>query len=162
MLADRGLPHNVFEIFVRAPERELEVAELPGCGRAAILAQYIDDWIIYWLGLADGSIWMTKGDPGQPAENIEKINTTVTGLQKVLAAWCDLKSSGITENNDPRAYEDLVAVTNIRAVSADPAIFEDEQGWWPVMLEELDYTLPRLQSGRWVLDHPGYDEDDES
>lgn len=97
MLADRGLPHNVFEIFVRAPERELEVAELPGCGRAAILAQYIDDWIIYWLGLADGSIWMTKGDPGQPAENIEKINTTVTGLQKVLAAWCDLKSSGITE-----------------------------------------------------------------
>jgi len=69
---------------------------------------------------------------------------------------------GHHRDNDPRAYEDLVAVTNIRAVSADPAIFEDEQGWWPVMLEELDYTLPRLQSGRWVLDHPGYDEDDES
>jgi hypothetical protein len=173
-LAGRGLPRNAFEVFVRSPERELQVDELPGSGPAAFLADYTDDANSFWLALGDGSVWMRWGAPDEPAEDTQAINTSVQGLQGVLGAWCDLKASGLDEN-DEQEYEDAVTTTIIRAVSADPEAFRDEEGWWPNFFVELQYTLPRTvagetnlsqlvrqdESGEWVLDHPGFEDDDE-
>lgn len=172
VLAGRGLPENAFEVYVRDPARELDVADLPECGRAVFLGRYTDEWNTYWLRVADGSVWMRWGMLDQPAESTQRINTSVDSFQAVLGAWCDLKSAGIDES-DEGAYEDAVAATVVCAVSADPEIFADGESWWPVFFEELEYTLPRTvagnlplfqlvrrdESGRWILEHPGYDED---
>lgn len=171
-LAGRGLPENAFEVYVRDPGRELETADLPECGRAVFLGRYTDEWNTYWLRVADGSVWMRWGMLGQPAESTQRINTSVASFQAVLGAWCDLKTTGIDES-DEEAYENAVAATVVRAVSADPEVFTDGESWWPVFFEELEYTLPRPvagdlplfqlvrrdESGRWILEHPGYDED---
>lgn len=168
-LAERGLPHNAYEVFIRDPERELAVAELPGCGPAAFLANYADDSNSYWISQGDGSIWMRWGGPDEPADNTQQINTSPQGLQGILAAWCDLKAAGLGEN-DGDAYEDAVNQTVIQAVSSDPPAFANEEGWWQNFLLELEFTLPSMlagdnhlhqlvrrdESGRWVLDHPGY------
>jgi hypothetical protein len=61
-LTARGLPDNAYGHFVRVPERELEVAQLPECGRAAFLAHVEDGYNnTYWLSLTDGSVWMRYG-----------------------------------------------------------------------------------------------------
>ena len=171
-LARQGLPDNAFEVYIRDPARELDVADLPKFGQAVFLGRYTDEWNTYWLRLADGSVWMRWGMLDQPAESTQRINTSVASFQAVLSAWCDLKSSGIDET-DEEAYEDLVAATIVRAVSADPQIFADGESWWPVFFEELEYTLPRAvagdlplyqlvrqdESGQWILEHPGYDDE---
>ncbi|MBR7828157.1 SUKH-4 family immunity protein [Actinospica sp. MGRD01-02] len=170
-LTGRGLPANAFEVYVRDQARELEVADLPGCGQAAFLGRYTDEWNTYWLRLADSSVWMRWGILDRPAESTQRINTSVEAFQAVLGAWCEMKSSSVDET-DEQAYEDLVTETICRAVGADPAVFADGDGWWPVFFEELEYTLPRMvagdrplhqlvrcdASGRWILEHPGYDE----
>lgn len=173
-LAGRGLPHNAYEVFIRDPERELSVTDLPGCGPAAFLATYTDEDNSYWASLTDGTVWMRWGKPDEPADDTQKINTTVQGLQGVLAAWCDLKSTGIDEN-DEEQYEQAVTTTVISAVSSDPAVFTDEEGWWANFFLELEFTLPRMlageahlyqlvhqdETGRWVLNHFGFDDEED-
>jgi SUKH-4 immunity protein len=173
-LGGRGLPHNAYEIFIREPERELTVAELPDCGPAAFLADYTDEDNSYWVSVADGSVWMRWGKPDEPADDTQRINTSVAGLQGVLAAWCDLKATGLDED-DEEEYEQAVTTAVVNAVSSDPGAFTDEEGWWPNFFLELEFTLPRMlagdahlyqlvhrdEAGRWVLDHPGFEDDDE-
>ena len=71
------------------------------------------------------------------------------------------------------AYDALVCRTIIRAVSAEPEAFADETNWWAVTFEEVEYSLQgilrgeeplhelvrRNESGAWVLDHPGYEDE---
>jgi hypothetical protein len=173
-LSERGLPHNAYEIFIRDPERDLAVADLPSCGPAAFLAHYTDEDNSYWASLADGSVWMRWGKPDEPADDTQQINTTVQGLQGVLTAWCDLKATGLDEN-DEEDYERAVTAAVVAAVSSDPSAFTDDEGWWPNFFLELEFTLPRMlagdahlyqlvhrdESGQWVLEHPGYEDDDE-
>ncbi|HTJ67420.1 MAG TPA: SUKH-4 family immunity protein [Actinospica sp.] len=146
VLGGRGLPHNAYEIFIRDQTRELSVAELPGCGPAAFLADYTDQDNSYWVSLSDGSIWMRWGAPGHPAHEAARINTTVGGLQSVLAAWCDLKACGLDEN-DGEDYEQAVAAAVVRAVGGDADAFADDEGWWPSFFLELEFTLPRMPAG---------------
>jgi hypothetical protein len=61
------------------------------------------------------------------------------------------------------------------AVSSDPAAFTDDDGWWPNFFLELELTLPRMiagnthlyqlvhqdETGHWVLNHPGFEDDGE-
>ena len=169
-LAGRGLPHNAYEIFIRAPERELIVAEVPGCGPAAFLANYTDEDNSYWVSTADGSVWMRWGKPDQPADDTRKINTSISGLQGVMAAWCDLKATGLDENDD-EAYSEAVSAAVLHAVSSDPDAFTNDEGWWPNFFVELEFTLPNMlagdahlyqlvrrdEAGEWVLDHPGFE-----
>lgn len=174
-LTGRGLPGSAHDLFVRVPARELQVADLPECGRAAFLAQAGDGyWNTYWLSLRDGSIVMRYGKQDEPVDHVKRINTSVTALQAVLEAWCDYKDSGLTPA-DGEAYEHLVINTITRAVSADPEAFHDEQAWWPTTFEEVEYTLPGIlsgdralyqlvrqdETGSWVLDHPGYEDEDD-
>jgi len=173
-LSRRGLPHNAYEIFIRDPQRELTVADLPEGGPAAFLAHYTDEDNSYWVSLTDGSIWMRWGKPDEPADDTQKINLTVKGLQGVLAAWCDLKATGLDENAE-QEYEHAVNTTVIAAVSSDPEAFTISEGWWPNFFLELEFTLPRMLAGdahlyqlvhrdassQWVLDHPGFDEDED-
>lgn len=170
-LSGRGLPRNAYEIFIRTPERELSVADLPDCGRAALLAEYTDEDNSYWVSLTDGSVWMRWGKPDEPADDTQQINTTVAGLQGVLAAWCDLKATGLDEN-DEESYEQAVTAAVVGAVSSDPAVFADEEGWWPNFFLELEFTQLRMlagethlyqlvhrnEAGQWVLDHPGFED----
>jgi len=173
-LSGRGLPHNAYEVFVRDEARELEVAELPGCGSAAFLAAYTDSWNSFWLSLADGSVWLRWGAPDEPAESVLRIDASAAGLQGVLEAWCDLRGSGL-DAEDGEEYEDAVVSTVIRAVAADPEVFEDDEGWWSNILVELESTLPGAlagdahlfqlvswdeAAGEWVLDYPGVADDE--
>lgn len=173
-LSGRGLPHNAYEIFIREPEREMTVAELPDCGWAALLAEYTDEDNSYWVSVTDGSIWMRWGKPDEPADDTQRINTTVEGLQGVLAAWCGLKATGLDEN-DGESYEQAVTAAVVGAVSSDPTVFADEEGWWPNFLLELEFTQPRMltgdahlyqlvhrnEAGQWVLDHPGFEDEED-
>lgn len=173
-LAGQGLPHNAYEVFIRDPVCELSVADLPGCGPAAFLANYSDEGNSYWVSLSDGSVWMRWGTPDEPADDARKINTTVGGLQGVLAAWCDLKATGIDESDEER-YGQAVTTTVVAAVSSDPAVFTGEEGWWANFFFELEFTLPRMpagdaplyrlvrrdETGQWVIDHPGFDDEDD-
>jgi hypothetical protein len=173
-LARRGLPGDAYGWFVRVPTRELEVAELPECGRAAFLAEAIDGfWNSYWLSLADGSIWMRYGKRDEPVHHVKRINTSVHTLQEILGVWIDYKGSNVSPESDEAAYENLVYKTLIRVVSLDPEVFMDEETWWARTFEEVGYTIPRVslgdrplyqyvrqdESGQWVLDHPGFEEE---
>jgi hypothetical protein len=173
-LGARGLPRNAYEIFIRDPERELTVADLPGCGPAALLANYTDGDNSYWISLTDGSVWMRWGRLDEPADDSQRINTGVPGLQGVLAAWCDLKATGLDEN-DEEEYEQAVNSAVVSAVSSDPAAFTDDEGWWSNFFLELEFTLPRMligdahlyqlvhqdEAGQWVLNHPGFEDDED-
>jgi hypothetical protein len=106
---------------------------------------------------------------------VKRIDTSVAALQTVLDAWCAYKSSEISVDDDEEAYENLVEAVVLRAVSGDPEAFEDSENWWPRTFEEVGYTAPRMplgddplyryvrrdESGQWVLEHPGYEDDDE-
>jgi hypothetical protein len=172
-LGGRGLPHNAYEVFVRDAQRELAAEDQPGCGPAACLGAYTDQDNGYWVSLSDGSIWMRWGSSDDPADDAGQINTTVGGLQGVLASWCGLKATGLDEN-DGQDYEQAVGAAVVCAVSSDTADFIDEEGWWPGFFLELEFTLPRTltghahfyqlvhldESGQWVLDYPGFDDED--
>ncbi len=172
-LGERGLPERAYGWFLRNPERELDVAELPQCGPAAFLAQVNDGLTnTYWLRLADGSVWMRDGLRDETGAKAYEIDQSVRGLQGILAALCGLWYSGLDQ--DDEGYEAAVIKATIEAVSAEPEAFADEQNWWAGRLEEAQYTLPgmvrddqmlyelvrRDEAGQWVLDHPGYEDED--
>lgn len=174
-LTGRGLPDNAYQHFNRVPQRELEVAPLPGCGPAAFLGRVEDGFNnTYWLSLRDGSVWMRYGRQDGPVEFAKRINTSVTALQAVLDAWCAFDGPRHGLGDDPRAYERLLDTFVLDAVRADPEIYTDPDGWWPITLQQVGYSGPRFlngdeplyeyahrdESGAWVLDHPGYEDED--
>ena len=174
-LSGRGLPVNAHEWFVRVPERELQVAQLPAGPRAAFLARVLDDYDqTYWLSLDDASVWMRYGEDDDASATSQRINGSVAALQEILGAWCDFRDSDISPA-DEAAYDDLVCRTIVRAVSAEPEVFTDETHWWAVTFEEVEYSLQgilrgekplyelvrRNESGAWVLDHPGYEDEED-
>ena len=174
-LTGRGLPENAYDHFKRVPDRELEVGDLPGCGPAAFLGQVEDGFNnTYWLSLRDGSVWMRYGQQDGPVERARRINTSVPALQAVLDAWCAFDGPRGSVANDPPAYEQLLDTFVLGAVSADPEIYTDPEGWWPRTLEQAGYSGPRFlngdkplyeyahhdETGNWVLDHPGYEDED--
>jgi hypothetical protein len=158
--------------FVPAGERESRAAELPGVGAADLLGRSPDGLDTYWLSAVDGSVWAGRGKPDEPVEEAHGINSSLEAFRAILAATHDFEAADLDEQDE--GYEELVFATIVRAVSADPGVFEDEEGRWPLYFEELEYTLPdslagdaalyqlvrRDEAGRWVLDHPGYDDDD--
>jgi hypothetical protein len=174
-LTGRGLPDNTLDIFVRVPERELAEADLPECGKAAFLAQAMDGFHnTYWLSLSDGSVWMRYGAADGPIDHMKRINTSVEALQSILAvleAYGRAESGGLGID----AREDLINQTIIHAVAADPEVFEDDENWWSQTFLEIEFTSAKILlgdgerslfqlvsrdgSGRWGLDHPGYEED---
>jgi hypothetical protein len=173
-LTGRGLPDGAFDHFVRFAERELEEADLPECGKAAFLGHVWEgENNSYWLSLADGSVWMRYGGPDEPVDHMKRINTSVETLQSMLAvyqAWVREES----EDLDVQEREDLINQTVIHAVAADPAVFEDDENWWSQTFLEVEFTSAKIlegekslfqlvtrdASGRWGLDHPGYEDDD--
>lgn len=166
-LADRGLPENAYEMFVRNTARELHVEQLPGCGPAAFLGQNLDGfWNTFWLCLRDGSVWLARGEQGRPAESASRINASVPGLQRLLDVWCAFIGSGVMEEDD--GYDNLVADTLEHARDADPEAFEDEESWWSRTFEEIENgilapippdgprhgLLHRDDSGEWIAAAP--------
>ena len=88
-LSGRGLPVNAHEWFVRVPERELQVAQLPGGPKAAFLARVFDDYDqTYWLSLEDASVWMRYGADDDPSATSGRINGSLAAMQEILSAWC--------------------------------------------------------------------------
>ncbi len=175
-LAARGLPDNAYEYFVRVPERELKVTELPMCGRAAFLGQHEDGWNnTYWLSLTDGSVWMRYGGRDEPVDHVKRINSSVPALQNMLDVYCAFEADELEAEDDLQAHADLVCRTVLHAVSTEPELFADSENWWPRTFEEIGYSAPgilrgdkvlyeyvqRDRSGRWELNHPGYEEDDD-
>lgn len=173
-LTGRGLPDGVFDHFVRVPERELEQADLPECGKAAFLGQVWDGSNnTYWLSLGDGSVWMRYGTPDEPVDHMKRINTSVEALQSVLAvyeAYVRTESADL----DVQQREGLINQTVIHAVAADPEVFADDENWWSQTFLEIEFSSAKIllgdrslfqlvsrdASGRWGLDHPGYEDDD--
>ena len=173
-LTGRGLPGGVFEHFLRVPERELEEADLPECGKAAFLGQVWDgEYNSYWLSLADGSVWMRYGSPDKPVHHMKRINTSAETLQSVLAVYEAYMRDEREDLSGPER-EDLINRTVIHAVAADPAVFEDDENWWPQTFLEIEFTSAKIllgdrslfelvtrdAAGHWGLDHPGYEDDD--
>lgn len=173
-LAGRGLPDGVFERFVRFPERELEEADLPECGKVAFLGHVWDgENISYWLSLTDGSVWMRYGSPDEPADHMKRISTSVEMLQSILAVY-ETYVRDESDDLDVAEREDLINQTIIHAVAADPVVFEDDENWWPQTFLEIEFTSAKIllgdqslfqlvtrdAAGRWGLDHPGYEDDD--
>lgn len=172
-LSGRGLPVNAHEWFVRVPERELQVAQLPGGPKGVFLARVFDDYSrTYWLSQEDASVWMRYGKDDEPSASSRQIDESVQAMQEILGAWCDFRDSDISPG-DEAAYDDLVCRTIIRAVSAEPEAFTDETSWWAVTFEEVEYSLQGTLRGEtplyelvrqdeseaWVLDHPGYEDE---
>jgi hypothetical protein len=173
-LSVRGLPDGAFEHFVRVPERELDVADLPECGKAAFLGQVWDGFNnTYWLDLGDGSVWMRYGGAEEPAHHTKRINTSVEALQSVLSVY-EAYVRAESAHLDTTAREDLINQSVIHAVAADPEAFADDENWWPQTFLEIEFTSARIlrgdrslfqlvtrdDVGRWGLDHPGYEPDD--
>jgi hypothetical protein len=174
-LAEHGLPEDAYGWFERVPARELEVTELPECGRAAFLGQAIDGFHnTYWLSLSDGAIWMRYGQADEPVHHMKRINTSVHALHAMLEVFGSYAVADKSHDDEP-ALEQLVLSTIVRAVSVDPEVFQDDEGWWPLTFQEVEFELPRIllgnssltelvrqdESGQWVLDHPGYEDEDE-
>jgi SUKH-4 immunity protein len=173
-LTGRGLPDDAFDYFVRVPERELEEAELPECGKAAFLGQVWDGSNnTYWLALSDGAVWMRYGACDAPVHHVKRINTSVVALQSVLAVY-EAYVSAESDDLEIEAREELINQTVIRAVAADPEVFEDDENWWSQTFLEVEFSSVKIllgdrslfqlvsldASGRWGLDHPGYEDED--
>ena len=171
-LTGRGLPDDAFDHFVRVPERELAQADLPECGQAAFLGQVWDGSNnTYRLSLADGSVWMRYGGRDAPVDHMKRINTSVEALQAILAVY---EAHARAESDEPgeQAREDLIDQAVVHAVAADPAVFADDENWWPQTLLEIEFSSPRIllgdrslfqlvtrdSSGPWGLDHPGFED----
>lgn len=173
-LTGRGLPDAAAEHFVRVPERELEEADLPECGKAAFLGQAWDGFNnTYWLSLADGTAWMRYGQHDEPAHHVKQINTSVTALQSILAVY-EAYVTAESDDLEGQAREDLINQTVIHAVAADPSVFTDDANWWSQTFLEIEFSSARIllgeqslfqlvtrdTAGRWGLDHPGYEDDE--
>lgn len=174
-LAGRGLPDTAGEHFVRIAERELEKGDLPECGKAAFLGQVWDGFHnTYWLGLTDGTVRMSYGRQGEPAHHVKQINTSIAALQAVLAVY-EAHISAESNDLEERAREDLINQTVIHAVAADAEAFADEESWWSRTFLEIEFSSARIlfgekslfqlvtqdAAGRWGLDHPGYEDDEQ-
>jgi len=170
-LTGRGLPDC--DQFGRVPERELEVAELPGCGRAAFLGQVWDGFNnSYWLGLADGRVWMRYGTWDEPDPGTKPINASVEALQSVLAVYAQFENEE-SDDQDDEEHEGLIIQTVIHPVAADPEAFEDGENWWPIVFQEVGFYSRRIMLGerdlfelvdrdtlgQWGVDHPGYEQE---
>ncbi|MBO0819842.1 MAG: SUKH-4 family immunity protein [Nocardiopsaceae bacterium] len=135
-LLGRGLPKDTHQMFVRNAKRELEIRDLPGCGRSAFLGQFEDGDHTYWLCLSDESIWLLDGYDGDDEQETRWVNSSVTGLQGILAAWDDFMSSGLSEDDDQ--YDRAVSEATERAHQADLKAFEDDNSWWSLTFDEIE------------------------
>jgi SUKH-4 immunity protein len=175
-LAGRGLPEDAYEHFVRVPERELERGVLPGCGDAAFLGHAWDGFNnTYWLSLTDGSVWMRYGQHDEPLHHVKRINSSVEALQSVLVAYLAFALPWSGRMLGTEEHEKLISQSVIHAVAADPTVFEDEENWWSLTFQEVEFSSARIllgdrslfelvnrdEGGHWALDHPGYEDGDE-
>lgn len=135
-LLGRGLPKDAHQMFVRNPKRELEIRDLPNCGRSAFLGQFDDGDHTYWLRLSDESIWLLDGYDDDDEQDTRWVNSSVAGLQGVLAAWDDFMSSGLSEDDD--RYDTAISEVTERAHQADLKAFEDEDSWWSLNFDEIE------------------------
>ncbi|MQY07482.1 SUKH-4 family immunity protein [Actinomadura macrotermitis] len=131
-LGGQGLPADCNRMFVRDPARELEVRDLPQ-GRAAFLGAFEDGVNTYWLLIDSGEVWMARGYEGR---QYGLVNSSVEGLQQILAAWVAFTRSGRSDEDDD--YEDYVEDVIERARQSDPRVFEDEDSWWSRVFEEVE------------------------
>jgi hypothetical protein len=134
-LGERGLPTDCNRMFVRVSARELEVRDLPP-GRAAFLGAFEDGVNTYWLLIDSGEVWMVRGYEGDGNQQYGLVNSSVAGLQHVLAVWEAFVCSGKSEEDDD--YEDYVEGVIERARHGDPSAFEDEDSWWSRVFEEVE------------------------
>lgn len=134
-LLGRGLPKDSHRMFVRNTKQELEIRELPGCGRSAFLGQFEDGDHTYWLRLSDESIWLLDGYDDDEQET-RWVNSSVTGLQGILEAWDGFMSSGLSEDDD--SYDAAVSEVTERFHQADSKAFEDENSWWSLTFNEIE------------------------
>lgn len=168
----RGLPVDACEHFVRVPERELERAVLPECGEAAFLGHVWDGYNnTYWLCLTDGSVWMRYGQQHEPLHHMKRINSSVETLQSILLVYLAFASTDSDRIIGTEEHEQLINQSVIHAVAADPTVFEDEENWWSLTFQEVEFSSARIllggrslfqlvnrdEGGRWGLDHPGYE-----
>lgn len=94
----------------------------------------------YWLGLADGSVWMRYGSPDEPVDHMKRINASVETLQSVLAVY-EAYVRGESDDLGVPEREELIGQTVIHAVAADPEVFEDDENWWPQTFLEVEFHL---------------------
>lgn len=135
-LVGRGLPADCSRVFVRDSARELEVRELPQ-GRAVFLGAFEDGVNSYWLVLGSGAVWMVRGYDGEGGEQgYGLVNSSVVGLQRVLAVWEEFVGSGWSDEED--GYEEYVEGVVGRARGGDPEVFGDEESWWARLFEEVE------------------------
>ncbi|MET8672609.1 SUKH-4 family immunity protein [Streptomyces albidoflavus] len=135
-LVGRGLPVDCCRVFVRDRGRELEVRELPA-GRAVFLGAFEDGVKSYWLVLGSGAVWMVRGyDDGGGEQGYELVNSSVLGLQRVLAVWEEFVRSGWSDEDD--GYEEYVEGVVGRARDGDPEAFGDEEAWWARHFGEVE------------------------
>ncbi|MFJ3913698.1 SUKH-4 family immunity protein [Streptomyces vinaceus] len=137
-LVERGLPLNCHRMFARDSGRELDVRDLPP-GRAAFLGAFEDGVNTYWLLIDSGEVWMVRGYDGDGGQQYERVNSSVAGLQNVLATWEAFVGSGKSDTDDD--YEDYVEDVIDRARQSDPRAFEDEESWWSRVFEEVELGL---------------------
>ncbi|WP_308114551.1 SUKH-4 family immunity protein [Streptomyces sp. ISL-12] len=135
LLSERGLPEDVHRMFVRNADRELELAESPATGPLVFLGDFEDGVNSYYLSKTDGSVWMKKGYADEQSSFI-RVNTSLNSLQRILYIWELFVCSGVHEEDD--LYDSLVERTVAAAEDADPEVFEDEEGWWPRVFEEVE------------------------
>ncbi|MFB7467286.1 SUKH-4 family immunity protein [Streptomyces sp. NPDC056224] len=133
-LIKQGLPADCNRMFVRDSARELEVRDLPP-GRAVFLGAFEDGVNTYWLQTDSGEVWMVRGHKDD-GDQYALVNSSVAGLQQVLAVWEGFACSGKSEADDD--YEDYVEDVIERARQADPIVFEDEDSWWSRVFEEVE------------------------
>jgi hypothetical protein len=175
-LTGRGLPDDAYEHFVRVPERELERAVLPECGSAVFLGHVWDGFNnTYWLSLTDGSVWMRYGQYRETLHHMKRINTSVEALQSILAVYLAFAAVESDRIIGTEEHEALIAQSVIRAVAADPEVFEEAENWWSLTFQEVEFSsarnllgdrslfelVDRDEDGRWGLEHPGYEAEDE-
>lgn len=120
---------------MRHSARELEVRDLPR-GRAAFRGAFEDGVNTYWLLIESGEVWMVRGYEGAADQQYALVNSSVAGLQQVLAVWEAFTCSGKSNADDD--YEDYVEGLIERARLSDPSVFEDEEAWWSRVFEEVE------------------------
>ncbi|MFK0236746.1 SUKH-4 family immunity protein [Streptomyces vinaceus] len=80
-----------------------------------------------------------RGYDGDGGRQYERVNSSVAGLQNVLATWEAFVCSGKSDGDDD--YEDYVEDVTERARQSDPRVFEDEESWWSRVFEEVELGL---------------------
>ncbi|MGW4182492.1 SUKH-4 family immunity protein [Streptomyces albidoflavus] len=80
---------------------------------------------------------MVRGyDDGGGEQGYELVNSSVLGLQRVLAVWEEFVRSGWSDEDD--GYEEYVEGVVGRARDGDPEAFGDEEAWWARHFEEVE------------------------